>query len=71
LEGEGPTLGEDEQSMLVDENGMPIEGQPLPEDPNLVPGNDPEPLDDAFIDKALGRRGEEDGGKDEGIEPPQ
>jgi penicillin-binding protein 1A len=68
LEGEEPSLGEDEEAILVDEYGMPIEGQPLAEDPNLVPGNDPEPLDDAFIDRALGRRDERN---EEDLEPPQ
>jgi penicillin-binding protein 1A len=68
LEGEEPSLGEDEEAILVDEYGMPIEGQPLAEDPNLVPGNDPEPLDDAFIDRALGRRDER---SEEDLEQPQ
>ena len=68
LEGEEPSLGEDEEAVLVDEYGMPIEGQPLAEDPNLVPGNDPEPLDDAFIDRALGRRDER---SEEDLEQPQ
>lgn len=68
LEGEEPNLGEDEEAVLVDEYGMPIEGQPIAEDPNLVPGNDPEPLDEAFIDRALGRRDER---SEEDLEQPQ
>lgn len=56
LEGEEPMLGEDELPPLLDENGMPIEGEPVLDDPALLPENDPEPLDDAFIERALGRR---------------
>ncbi len=70
LDGEEPALGEEVLENVVDENGMPVEGEP-----QAVPGeegtpNDPEPLDEAFIDKALGRTregaGEEEG---EGLEP--
>ncbi len=62
LEGEGPALGEEVMENLVDENGMPIEGEPMPVDPGMEGGQptDPEPLDEAFIDKALGRNGQED-----------
>lgn len=56
LEGEEPLLGEEELPPLLDENGMPIEGEPAIDDPAYLPGNEPEPLDDAFIDRALGRR---------------
>lgn len=56
LEGEEPLLGEDELPPLLDENGMPIEGEPAIDDPAYLPENEPEPLDDAFIDRALGRR---------------
>ena len=58
LEGEEFLL-DGEEMLLFDENGMPIEGAPIMEDPNLAPTAepDPEPLDDTFIDKALnGRR---------------
>jgi penicillin-binding protein 1A len=58
LEGEDALLGADEM-LMFDENGMPIEGDPLVQDPNLGPAADPgpEPLDDAFIERALnGRR---------------
>jgi hypothetical protein len=48
-------LGADEM-LLFDENGMPIEGDPLMDDPNLAPTTEPEPLDDAFIERALGGR---------------
>jgi penicillin-binding protein 1A len=65
LEGEGPALGEEAMENLVDENGMPFEGEPMPVDPGMEGGlpTDPEPLDDAFIDKALGRNGQEDEGE--------
>lgn len=71
LEGEEPLLGEDEEVQLVDENGMPIEGQPVLEDPNLLPGTEPEPLDEAFIDRALGRREQRPAGNEEEGEAPE
>jgi penicillin-binding protein 1A len=55
LEGEDPLLG-GEDLLLLDENGMPIEGDPVGEDPSLPPATEPEALDDAFIEKALGGR---------------
>lgn len=71
LEGEEPMLGEEEEMLLVDENGMPIEGQPVLEDPNLLPGTEPEPLDEAFIDRALGRREQRPAGNGEEGEAPE
>ena len=71
LEGEEPMLGEEEETILVDENGMPIEGQPVLEDPNLLPGTEPEPLDEAFIDRALGRREQRPAGNEEEGEAPE
>ncbi len=56
LEGEEPLLGEEEELLLYDENGMPIEGAPIMEDPNLAPTPAPEPLDEDFIERALGGR---------------
>ena len=56
LEGEEPLLGEEEELQLYDENGMPIEGAPIMEDPNLAPTPAPEPLDEDFIERALGGR---------------
>jgi hypothetical protein len=51
-------LGEEgEEEILVDENGMPIEGEPLTGDAGHIPQHDdiePEPLDEAWIDQALG-----------------
>jgi penicillin-binding protein 1A len=58
LEGEDALLGAEEM-LMFDENGMPIEGDTLVQDPNLGPAAEPgpEPLDDAFIERALnGRR---------------
>jgi penicillin-binding protein 1A len=66
LEDEELVPLEGEEYILVDENGMPIEGQPLPADANLVDGREPEPLDEAFIDRALGRNNDEE----EGERPP-
>ncbi len=44
-----------EEIKYVDENGMPIEGDPAPDaGPAIVP-SDPEKLDEDFIDRALGR----------------
>jgi penicillin-binding protein 1A len=71
LEGEEPLLGEEEETLLVDEFGMPIESQPIVEDPNLTPGPAPEPLDENFIDRAIGRREPPPAEQDEGLEPPQ
>jgi penicillin-binding protein 1A len=57
LEGEEPLLGEEEEEvLLVDEFGMPVEGVPVFEDPGLVPTTEPEPLDEAFIERAIGGR---------------
>ena len=60
LEDEELSLVEGEGEYPVDENGMPIEGQPLPPDPGLIDGSEPQPLDDDFIDRALGRSKEEE-----------
>jgi len=50
-------LGEEDLPLLLDENGMPIEGDPVIDGLPPLPGkNAPTPLDDAFIDRALGRR---------------
>jgi penicillin-binding protein 1A len=56
LEGEELLLGEGGEGLLLDENGMPIEGDPALEDPGAMPATEPEPLDDAFIERAIGRR---------------
>ncbi|WP_353206993.1 PBP1A family penicillin-binding protein [Sphingorhabdus sp.] len=57
LEGEEPLLGE-EALLQLDENGMPIEGDPMIEDPELEPTAEPQPLGDAFIERAIGGRRE-------------
>ena len=64
LEGEEPVLGEEELQNLVDDNGMPIEGDPAPITDDGQPADKPEPLDDAFIDRALGRSGDEKADED-------
>jgi penicillin-binding protein 1A len=55
LEEEEASTGPEEDVKFVDENGMPIEGDVAPgAGPAIVP-QDPEKLDEEFIDKALGR----------------
>ena len=68
LDDEEMMLGEDGEEILVDENGMPIEGEPVGDAGGIPPElNGPEPLDEAWIDQALGRSGEEEPG---GEQPP-
>ena len=54
LEEEDPLLEGEE--ILVDENGNPIDMRPGVGEGVLPPGQEPEVLDEEFIDKALGRR---------------
>jgi penicillin-binding protein 1A len=62
LDGEEPALGEEVLENVVDDNGMPIEGDPVPVAPkDEGTPKDPEPLDEAFIDRALGRGSDEEG----------
>jgi penicillin-binding protein 1A len=69
LEDEEALLGEGEEGVLLDENGMPIEGEPLEEPlPGMDEGIEPEPVDEAWVDRAMGRGGEEEG---EASEPKQ
>ena len=68
LEGEEPLLGEEEELLLYDENGMPIEGAPIMEDPNLAPTPEPEPLDEDFIERALGVRRDQRPAPEEEVE---
>jgi penicillin-binding protein 1A len=56
LEEEGDLLEGEE--ILVDENGNPIEMRPGTGE-GILPGSEPEPLDEQFIDKALGRTPDE------------
>lgn len=71
LEGEDFLLGEGEEGMLFDENGMPIEGDPAFGDPGAMPATDPEPLDDAFIERAIGRREPRSSRDEAGVREPQ
>ena len=71
LEGEDFLLGEGGEGLLLDENGMPIEGDPALDDPGAMPATDPEPLDDAFIERAIGRREPRSSRDEEGVREPQ
>ena len=71
LEGEDLLLGEGGEGLLLDENGMPIEGDPALEDPGAMPATEPEPLDDAFIERAIGRREPRSSRDEEGFREPQ
>ena len=59
LEEEEEPMLEGEE-ILVDENGVPIDMRPGTGEGIPPDGNDPELLDEEFIDKALGRRREPD-----------
>jgi hypothetical protein len=65
-------LGEDGEEILVDENGMPIEDE-VPGDAGGIPQEmtEPEPLDEAWIDKAMGRSGDQGGQPGEDAPPPR
>ena len=52
-------LLEGEEDILLDENGMPIEGVPTVDENGVLGGPEPEPLDEAWIDNAIGRQEEE------------
>jgi penicillin-binding protein 1A len=71
LEGEDLLLGEGEEGLLLDENGMPIEGDAALDDPGAIPATDPEPLDDAFIERAIGRREPRSSRDEERLREPQ
>ena len=71
LEGEELLLGEGEEGLLFDENGMPIEGDAALDDPGVMPATDPEPLDDAFIERAIGRREPRSSRDEERLREPQ
>jgi penicillin-binding protein 1A len=66
LEGEEPMLGEDEEMITVDDNGVPIEGDP-PVEPGFGPDEaiEPDSVDEQWVDRAMGRS------KDEQPEPPE
>ena len=71
LEGEEFLLGEGEEGLLFDENGMPIEGDPALDDPGAMPATEPEPLDDTFIERAIGRREPRSSRDEERLREPQ
>jgi len=71
LEGEELLLGEGEEGLLFDENGMPIEGDPALDDPGAMPATEPEPLDDTFIERAIGRREPRSSRDEERLREPQ
>ena len=64
LEDEERMLGAVDEEIVVDENGQPIEGEP-----EFVPGTgeviEPEPIDEEWVDRAMGRS------KEEQPEPPE
>ncbi|MBK9432399.1 MAG: PBP1A family penicillin-binding protein [Sphingomonadales bacterium] len=69
---EEDTAAEGEEEILVDENGMPIEGEPLPTVHSPDDAIEPEQVHDEFIDRALGRnRGQVDPGSVEDEPTPQ
>jgi penicillin-binding protein 1A len=66
LDGEPEMVGDETANpVIVDENGMPIEGDPSVGEAGLPEAIEPEQLDEAFIDKAIGRS------RDEEEEPPE
>jgi penicillin-binding protein 1A len=66
LDGEPEMVGDETANpVIVDENGMPIEGDPVIGEAGLPDAIEPEQLDEAFIDKAIGRS------RDEEEEPPE
>ncbi len=72
LEDEEAALGAEGEEILVDENGMPIEG-PMPGDAGPMPQEaiEPESLDEEWLDKALGRSGERGDASDGEAPPPR
>jgi penicillin-binding protein 1A len=67
LEGEEMSLEQGEESATVDENGDLVNGD-LPVDPEINPGDaiEPDPVDEEWVDRAMGRSGRnEDPGGDE------
>jgi penicillin-binding protein 1A len=62
LEDEETILGAEEEELLVDEAGQPIEGD-LPPEQDIAPdeATEPEALDEEWIDRALGRNRDKQG----------
>ncbi len=65
LEEDEMILGAEEEELLVDEAGQPVEGD-LPPEPGIAPdeATEPEALDEEWIDRALGRNREKQGDAD-------
>ena len=56
LDGEEMTLGADGEEVLLDENGQPIESEPVTEEmPGPEQGIEPQSVDDEWVDRAMGR----------------
>jgi penicillin-binding protein 1A len=64
LETEEDQIEPEELPQYIDENGMPIEGEPQIRDVPLPPGNEPDVMDQEWIDRALGKP------KKSGVTPP-
>jgi penicillin-binding protein 1A len=66
LEGEPDMVGGGTETdpVLIDDNGMPIEGQPVVTDPGMPDATEPDQLDQEFIDKAIGRKPSADPNRD-------
>ncbi len=66
LEGEPDMVGGGTETdpVLIDDNGMPIEGQPVATDPGMPDATEPDQLDQEFIDKAIGRKPSADPNRD-------
>jgi penicillin-binding protein 1A len=61
LDGEPDMVGDQTPDpAIVDENGMPIEGDPVTGDAGAPDVAEPDKLDEAWIDKAMGRATEEE-----------
>jgi penicillin-binding protein 1A len=66
LEGEPDMVGGGTETdpVLIDDNGMPIEGQPVVTDQGMPDATEPDLLDQEFIDKAIGRKPSADPNRD-------
>jgi penicillin-binding protein 1A len=72
LEGEDGMLGENGEEVILDENGQPIEGDPLPEEaPGPEQAIEPESVDEEWVNRAMGRSKQGSGEEsDPGFEEP-
>jgi penicillin-binding protein 1A len=70
LEGEELSLEGEGEGQAVDENGVPIDGEaPHEQGPGPDEAIEPDAVDEAWIDRAMGRSGDE--GAEEGGQEPQ